>query len=383
MIVNVISDIHADFDEKNGTVVYNAPFDFAISTICEASTALKKQFEDSIDAYKKLKFDNSVLNRMFDLPYIENVEQLADWIAALDRQINLACIGLNKDNVFIWSRLLTVVENFFRLNHIEWSYKKVEVDDIRKFLFKQIFDFDPRKLEPADYLIIAGDIGYANTYDRILADIKQRTEGKFKKILHIAGNHDHWYFRINKSLPEQTCPDYSHEYCEHVDGDYAFIGCTMWTPLGNDWMQYNCGRCMNDYRYIPGFSTKTGMDQFQIQSIWLKSKIAAYAKKKIVVFTHHQPFKELVEDDNKHNGYEDGRDVRGAYAVLDGTFDDINKDRNIMLWACGHTHMNFDATVHDVHVVRNPIGYRDHYGWAYSPPENCHSGSWYNKLIEV
>ena len=75
--------------------------------------------------------------------------------------------------------------------------------------------------------------------------------------------------------------------------------------------------------------------------------------------------------------------MSGAYAVLDGSLDDISTYGNIKLWACGHTHMNYDGMLHDVHVVRNLIGYRDHYGMFYSPPENCHSKTWYSKLLTV
>jgi hypothetical protein len=68
--------------------------------------------------------------------------------------------------------------------------------------------------------------------------------------------------------------------------------------------------------------------------------------------------------------------------VLDHSLDDVNESGDIKLWACGHTHQNFDGVLHGVHVVRNPIGYRDIIGSYYSAPENM-SGTWYNKIVEV
>lgn len=157
-------------------------------------------------------------------------------------------------------------------------------------MWKTFYFFDPSKLKPADYLIIAGDLGLDNIYDKILKDIKRKTKGKFKKILHIAGNHDHWWFGDGEK-PDH--PNFDHDYCEHEDGDYLFLGCTMWTPL-KEYDMYNVGRYMNDYRYTPGnFSPYASNHQYEIQSTWLKNKIETNKDKKIIVFTHHQPFEEL------------------------------------------------------------------------------------------
>ena len=288
MVVNIISDIHADYDFHENKVIYNAPYDFTVTEICKAAEALKQYFAENIGNFRKLPFDNGMMNSMFDIPYIANVEQLADWIAALNREIQLACIGLNNENVFVWSRLITVIECFFRANKIDWYYEGIDVDDIRKFLFKQLFDFDPKKLEPADVLLIAGDIGYVNTYDKVLADIKEQTKGNFGAVLAIAGNHDHWFCNRSADIEERpTNVCLEHDYCEHYIGEYAFIGCTLWTPIGNDVMKCNCNRCMNDYRYIPNFNISDGIKQYEIQSTWLKGKLAKNSGKKTIVFTHH------------------------------------------------------------------------------------------------
>lgn len=308
-------------------------------------------------------------------------------IAYANKLQNFKNIDLNEiksDDVNKLIFALNDISDICYFKKLDWHKKqtKLSISDIKSFIAKKYYDFDPAKLESADYLIIAGDLGLDNTYDLILNDISEKTSGKFKKILHIAGNHDHWW--INDSKQNIKKPDHvnlSHDQFELIDGDYLFIGTTLWTPLSERDI-YVIGRYMNDYKYTPGnFSPYMSNEQYRLQSIWLKELIAENKDKKIIVFTHHQPFEELTIDDYKHNGKNwDGIDVNAAYVVLDHSLDDINKYGNIKLWCCGHTHQCFDGIINNVHVVRNPIGYGDLYG--YLIPENT-SGTWYNKIIEV
>ena len=146
MTINIISDIHADYDREAGKVIYNAPYDFSMAEVCAAVRALNEEFAVNAASWKKLKFDNSSMNELFDIPHIVDIEQLADWLSRLDKEMHNTLIGMNRDNVFVWSRVLHAVEIFFRMNNIHWNYSCVEVDDIRKFMFKCVFDFDPSKL---------------------------------------------------------------------------------------------------------------------------------------------------------------------------------------------------------------------------------------------
>ena len=386
MKVNVISDIHATVD-KDLNVVYNMPrksvnkLKNTIATIKAYWTEHEKQLRESKIAYldANLLYPETIVVKSHDdiLLWLDKYEKCLD--------DDFASIKTN-DDMFQMSRALNNIETFFYSVDKDWDYRKniVSIQSMVDYMFKCKYDFDPAKLEPADYLIIAGDLGVEPVYDLVLEDIKKKTEGKFKRVLHIAGNHDHWWFRVDHL--SEIRPDHinlEHEYCEHVDGDYAFIGCTMWTPLKERDI-WSVGRYMNDYRYTPGkFSPYASSHQYDIQSAWIREKLAKYADKKVVVFTHHQPFEELTLDDYKHNGKGwDGEDVNAAYVVQDHSLDDINEQyHNIVLWACGHTHQNFDGMLHGIHVVRNPIGYRD-ITTGRSFPENM-SETWYNKIIEV
>ena len=369
MKINIISDIHATYNIKKKTVEYNLPPRYSKKKYNDALVQLKKYWTEHgrilVDEYKYSSIQVFITNlaKLFKTEFVGM--QYSD-LTRISEKIN---------------------EIIAKIGRSQWNKKNtVNLVDIRNRMYKYVYDFDPTKLEPADYLIIAGDIGIDNIYDKILQDIEEKTagkfKGKFKKILHVAGNHDHWW--IGKDCMNIKKPDsvnLSHDYSEHVDGEYVFLGCTLWTPIP-DRSIWTVGRNMNDYRYTPGnFSPYASREQYRIQSEWLKTKLDQYKDKKVIVFTHHQPFEELTLEDYKHNGSSwDGVDVNAAYVVLDHSLDDVNKNKNIVLWACGHTHQCYDDIIHDVHVVRNPIGYRDHYG--YTVPENP-SDTWYNKVIDV
>ena len=69
-----------------------------------------------------------------------------------------------------------------------------------------------------------------------------------------------------------------------------------------------------------------GLEQtiFKNTSEFETSNLELNKDKKIIVFTHHQPFEELTATDYKHNGKDwDRIDVNAAYVVLDHSLDDI------------------------------------------------------------
>lgn len=389
MKVNIISDIHAVYDPKEDRVLYNLPCKYSEDKYLNACECLLNYWKDNLETLKKIDFKPEPIHMSFPECFVVKNHKLAiKWLEAFCNAAKSGFINVDKNKAFEFSRALTNIDYYCWHNKIIWnakSKKKISVQLLTHWMFKHLYDFHPEKLETADYLIIAGDLGLDNTYDKILADITQRTTGKFKKILHIAGNHDHWWHG-SQSKPGEERPDhpnFDRDYCEHQDGDYLFLGCTMWTPIPDDAV-WRIERGMNDYNYTPGrFNPYVSRNQYEIQTSWLRNKIETNKDKKIIVFTHHQPFEELTLEDYqyRHNGKSwDSDNVNEAYVVMDHSLDDINKYGNIKLWCCGHTHQNFDGELHGVHVVRNPIGYGDLYDKI--PAENP-SWTWYNKIIEV
>lgn len=235
--------------------------------------------------------------------------------------------------------------------------------------------FDPKQLEPADYLLIAGDLGTADNYFDVYTAIKKQTDGKFKDCFFIRGNHDYWTNR-GKTI------DTNHKYLEQTLGEnVVLLGCTMWTPIreyrpnaGERWatsVECTVHRRMNDYRCIPNFSIKKNNALFREESAWLRDKVKQYAGYKIVIMTHTGPRKELVSYKYDNNC------VNAAYFVLDNSCDDINP----ALWISGHTHEKFDTIIGDTRFVCNPIGYHDIDRYSVIP--ECPVTNWYNNIVSI
>lgn len=384
MKINLISDIHASVNKKTREVVYNAPYNFSEAHYLKCVQALYDFWFNNLDICQKMEIKYQGLSEYFkEIRCLNSIDDCEKFIEFLLTEARHGFLNLNFENVFSkYTNPLNNLDEIFEYNKVKWTYKHtdLDIDDLRTWIWKKVYDFDPSKLEPADYLVIAGDIGLDNTYDIILKDIEEKTKDKFKKIIHIAGNHDHWWY--GQGFDGRTRPDsvnLNRDYFEYVDGDYVFLCCTLWTPLTDNQVCIvgNPRHGINDYNYIPNFSPYKSRHQYEIQSTWLRQKLAKYSDKKVVVVTHHQPFKEMESPyDYDHMA------LNPAYIVMDDSLNDINMYGNIKLWCCGHTHTNFDEVLYGVHVVRNPIGYRDN-GYGFCPAENSQSKTWYNKIIEV
>ncbi len=389
MKVNLISDVHASLDPEDGLKVLYARKQKYTREQC------KQVIDRLVKTAHSYKLDHSVSHEPSESEkYLYKMlpKNHGEYLALVD---DIAKRFQDIDSLSILDRKTLVDE----LNGVEqWHYiagvpfdtqgrrssklPKLQLDDVTSWVMKTYTAFDPAKLEPADYLVIAGDLGVLPTEPLILEDIKKKTAGKFKDILYVAGNHSHWWHMIpgiSEERPEAV--DLSNDYCERVDGDWLFLGCTLWTPVPER-ARWRIERYMNDYRCIPHFTAQDSSKQFEVQSSWLRSKVNANRDKKIVIFTHHQPFKECIKLDCKHNDPWSSSNVAEAYADLDDSLADINHAGNIRAWLCGHTHMPFDEEVHGIRVVRNPVGYSDFYLYTLGVSE-CDPLQWYGKIIDL
>ena len=170
--------------------------------------------------------------------------------------------------------------------------------------------FDPDKLSPADYLVIAGDISIGPYYKICLNELKQRTKNKFKKILYCKGNHDYWKDNSPKN----------HTF-EIIDDNIAIIGTTMWSPISQTNSKY-VSKQMNDFYYIKNFNVVKQNNLFYKEIDWLEKKVDIHKSngRKVVVVTHHNPFKELIPNKFK-SSY-----LNSAYACLTGECDNVCPD---------------------------------------------------------
>ena len=386
MKINLISDIHATLDPDDGFKVLYSHKQKHTKDQCQKVVDALVEFAHSERPNSSKTHNPSETEKFFyklapnnHQEYLNLVDDISlrfkdfDKLEMADKEI----LADELRGAYHWHYLLGESSAWMR------SYKlKFDIDEVASWVMKTYTTFDPTKLEPADYLIIAGDLGLLPTEPKILEDIKKKTSGKFKDVLYIAGNHSHWWHKI-KGLSEERpdAIDLSNDYCEKADGDWLFLGCTLWSPIPDN-AAWRIERNMNDYNYIPHFNARQCNKQFEIQSSWLRSKVEANKDKKIVIFTHHQPFKECIKFDNKHNDPWSSSNVAEAYADLNDSLADINHAGNVKIWCCGHTHMPFDQEVHGMRVVRNPVGYSDFYLYGDGASE-CDPKNWYNKVIDL
>ena len=386
MKINLISDIHATLDPDDGFKVLYAKKQKHAKSQCQKVVDALVEFAHSERPDSSKTHNPSETEKFFyklapknRQEYLNLVDDISlrfkdfDKLEMADKEI----LADELRGAYHWHYLLGESSAWMR------SYKlKFDIDEVASWVMKTYTTFDPTKLESADYLIIAGDLGLLPTEPKILEDIKKKTSGKFKDVLYIAGNHSHWWHKI-KGISEEKPDriDLSNDYCERVDGNWLFLGCTLWSPIPDN-AAWRIERNMNDYNYIPHFNARQCNKQFEIQSSWLRSKVEANKDKKIVIFTHHQPFKECIKFDSKHNDPWSSSNVAEAYADLNDSLADINHAGNVKIWCCGHTHMPFDQEVHGMRVVRNPVGYSDFYLYGDGASE-CDPKNWYNKVIDL
>ena len=245
--------------------------------------------------------------------------------------------------------------------------------------------FDPDMLEPADYLVVAGDLGLKSTWNKVYKELKEKTSDKFKDVLAIEGNHDLWgkdtvlrFANVDKAPKAKDA-----KYIDVVDGDVAIFGVSAWTPLDiNDRDGWVVERGMNDFNWIKGWSSRTQTEYFRECCKWIREKYDQYEGLKRVIVTHTGPRKELISDRYADEISADGKyfGLNATYCVCDDSFTDLKPD----LWIWGHSHGFDDQTIDGVRYIRNAIGYHG-MTWGYHDkyPEIIDTSHWYNTVVEV
>lgn len=218
-------------------------------------------------------------------------------------------------------------------------------------------------------LVIAGDLCLVDK-KKILSDFFIENSARFKYIVYIAGNHEHWgssLIRVPNKLRELIANlnlgnvFYLQNESVVLDG-IAFIGATLWTDIRNPVIEMQIGQVMNDFRRI-----RTGTDAdpyarkfrvFDATMEFHKSKQYIFdeitkqkqAGNKVYVVTHHAPSAKSIcpkyQDDVANPAY---------YSDLDYEIEMAAPD----VWQHGHVHWAFDYNIGSCRVICNPKGYED------------------------
>ena len=275
-------------------------------------------------------------------------------------------------------------------------------------------EFGPLDLqndENADVLVLAGDICVArdlkqrdiygvmeSTRSSKLHDFFQNVSEKFKHVVYVAGNHEHYdgdfattYAKLKVNLAHLPNLHVLDRECFTLD-DVTFVGGTMWTDMNNrdPLTMFHIKSMMNDFRGIDNsnrvltrkvplykkgedgqylkdekgcyiqegmkhketpaiFSPEDAVEEFEKFTQYLAS-VTAGLDKKFVVVTHHTPSFQSVAPYYKADQLMNG----GCHSNLD---EFIMDKPNLKLWVHGHTHEDFDYLIGETRVVCNPRGY--------------------------
>ena len=227
-------------------------------------------------------------------------------------------------------------------------------------------------------LVLAGDIAVAKRPAQY-KDLISNALGRFKHVIWIMGNHEHYSGSVQTSIPRilknlgMSKAMHEHGNLSVVENEVVsientdFFCATLWTDManGNPVGMWKVQATMNDYKRIrtgdamptkPGFVDNPYKRPMRAEDTvaWNRESVefittaveASTAEKKVVV-THHAPSYLYV---NEHFR---GDDMNIAYASpLDMLVEQLEPD----YWIHGHLHNTSDYNIGHTNVLSNPRG---------------------------
>lgn len=208
--------------------------------------------------------------------------------------------------------------------------------------------------DPADVLILAGDICQIGRHEALWKSQLARLCGYYPKALYVPGNHEHYdtsFEGVDRFFESVDVDPNFHNLVQLRDGPYEFrgrrfMGDTMWFP--DTAPNYRVKRMMTDFHVIKDFEPEV----YRRHGEFLVN-VAASLRPGDVIVTHHLPLPESV-------------DAMYADSPLNPFFM-ADMSRNLyegnlpIMWIHGHTHTTCNYIkrigVSEMRVYCNPHGY--------------------------
>jgi len=218
-------------------------------------------------------------------------------------------------------------------------------------------------------LILAGDLWIGTRFIEF-ARYSWITEvsTRFKNVLIVLGNHDYWPGNnsltitrggdtCNAMLQDLGCYNVKVLDCDTwEDGEYLFVGCTLWTDMNNcnELSMYNMPMFMRydgkiQYDIGSRFTSEKWVQTHSKHRAYIKHVIEQNRDKKIIVITHHLPL--LTLSDPKFKG------TQGNDYFMSDLSELILGNEHIVMWCAGHTHYGSDTFFEKTRIIINPCGY--------------------------
>lgn len=227
----------------------------------------------------------------------------------------------------------------------------------------------PLVFPEADILILAGDICCVVDLERDnthplkapLVKFFKEASKHYEYVLWIYGNHEHYGYDIDKSLPfafeklviEQGIKNLILLNNEEFSyKDVTFFCGTMWTDLSNPSDAFMARKNMNDYRVVYDSGKKLTPERTHKEHTLFYDMLLynlPAKQNKVVVVSHHAPCSLSIPE--VYRG-----DYRNALYYTDMTPLILNNEQ-IKLWIHGHVHNINDYVVGSTRIVSNPRGY--------------------------
>ncbi|MFX1257506.1 MAG: metallophosphoesterase [Promethearchaeota archaeon] len=250
------------------------------------------------------------------------------------------------------------------------------------------FELKLKSLPSIDVILLAGDVGHSiEAHEEAFRIINKTTTAK--SLIYIPGNHDIWigatyksktekvkenssWFKLNELLP-QVCQKYGWHFLlgnPITLNEWGFAG-----TLG--WYDYSTrNRKWDDKVSLAQYSTMVWehiVHMDSVYALWNKSNVEmtdyfnqqlikdckqlkemGITKDKIVILTHHVPFKQgiIYHDDDI------SMDFFSAFMGSINLGQIIIKNAKYAIF--GHTHIRNDFFIEDLRALCYPMGYFDH-----------------------
>jgi len=196
-------------------------------------------------------------------------------------------------------------------------------------------------------LILAGDI-IPSIYLKYWVDWFEDLAARFKSVVYVAGNHEHYDNRYTDSMKylQDISLNSGVLFLENdvvsIDG-IKIAGCTLWTNIiGKELLVQTS---MNDYNLIYG--TNGPLRPEDTMLLHNKSVKFLSQNEYDIVVTHHAP---SFQSCGKYKA----NALSVAYATELGW---LVEEKKPLLWIHGHTHSHNEYMMYDTLVVSNCVGY--------------------------
>lgn len=255
------------------------------------------------------------------------------------------------------------------------------------------FGRDTLQVPEGEILILNGDIVVAHSIFMYLHAERQMVRYKFKKhyrraekffkecsqrykkVIYVLGNHEHYKFRFHKTAPflKQWFKELGLDNIHLLDNEsiiidnVKFFGATLWTDMrkSDPMVMWDVKRGMNDCSLIQyyddtsvvgevfgdGFpkwmSPQDMVREHEYSVRRLKQELST--DHRTIVVTHHGPTYESIPKEYR-------ADIL-SFAYCSDLSDLILDSDNILMWFHGHTHTPTRYLVDGVPVICNPRGY--------------------------